>query len=155
MAQTDTSTEPHAQRWDLQRAALCRAVLPVWERQLTTALEQSVKSVSQMLQAFSEIGPVLDKLAVGNARMPPVDNIQANIEQMYVGFQYQDRLSQALSLLQTDISRMMEALTIDPQTPDALQSAPWLGRLESEYVMAEQHAGCVPHQNSQHGPTFF
>jgi len=37
--------------------SLCAAVLPVWERQLGASRAQSEAAVSQMLQAFSGIGP--------------------------------------------------------------------------------------------------
>jgi uncharacterized protein YukE len=63
--------------------------------------------------------------------------VAAQVERMYIGFQYQDRISQMIALLETDIARLQESLKGDAaDTPD-LQA--WLARLEAQYAMAEQH----------------
>ena len=141
--------------WDAPRVDLCRAVLPEWNRQLTMSVEQSAKAVSDMLFAFSQLGPVLEGLTEVDPRFGSVEHIRLQVERMYVGFQYQDRISQILNLLQVDISRMMEVMKVEPKSLDALQGAHWLGRLESEYVMSEQHAAAAPPDDSANEVTFF
>lgn len=115
-------------------AALCAAVLPVWGRLLATAQAQSETAVAEMLSAFSEISPFLE----GNTD----SDLQTLIERMYIGFQYQDRISQMLSLLQIDMQRLESALLDTPGAadPDGHSAPAWLARLESQYAMAEQHA---------------
>ncbi len=120
--------------------ALAATVLPVWIRQLATSRTQSEEAVSEMLSAFSAIGPVLRSAA--NAHKPD-GQIQAAgedaIERMYMGFQYQDRISQIMGLLLDDMQRMLAVLTNPTQqSADALNQANWLERLESQYAMAEQ-----------------
>jgi hypothetical protein len=62
--------------------------------------------------------------------------VAAQVEQMYVGFQYQDRISQMMVLLEGDIARLQAVLVADTASSPAL--AAWLQYLESQYVMAEQ-----------------
>ncbi|MDD2881550.1 MAG: hypothetical protein PHQ58_14065 [Rhodoferax sp.] len=61
--------------------------------------------------------------------------VSQQVERMYKGFQYQDRISQMMTLLHEDIERLQSAL----QTPaDSFSAADWLARLESQYVMTDQ-----------------
>lgn len=190
--------------------ALCTGVLPVWERQLASSRAQSETAVSQMLQAFADIGPHINmaerqsqqitealsqadggvtalaqacetvltpllqdpQLPAGGAQAiqqvlgmvrSAVDALEhiakpfthetqmvaAQVERMYIGFQYQDRISQMMALLESDIARLREAM--QGQTdPIGLQE--WLARLESQYAMAEQrhnHADAAGGANGQ------
>jgi methyl-accepting chemotaxis protein len=73
--------------------------------------------------------------------------VSRQVDRMYVGFQYQDRISQMMALLHTDMQRLNDAIADDKTAPDALGSAFWLSRLESQYAMAEQrqdHRGGLP-----------
>ena len=124
-------------------AALCDAVLPVWSRQLTEAQTQSSAAVHEMLAAFGDIHAVLGRLSVvdGDAhnaggKGAPAD-LSAQIERMYRGFQYEDRVSQMLALLRQDMDRLLEAIAQDSALPPPSQ---WLDRLHSEYAMSEQRA---------------
>lgn len=179
------------------RAALCTALLPVWGRHLATSRSQSEGAVAEMLAAFAEIGPHLDRAArqsqqitaalaqdeggiinlaqacevelapllaqiggpqaetlrkvlgmvqksVGELEMlsKPFEHetqmVSRQVERMYVGFQYQDRISQMMTLLHDDMAHLQTVLT-DPQAPpEALDPAVWLARLESQYVMQDQ-----------------
>ena len=175
--------------------ALSSQVLPVWARQLASSRGQSEAAVTEMLSAFAEIGPHLDRaarqsrqitaaLAQGSggitqlaqaceAEFKPVlatldsqaaaavqrviamihatvdaleqisrpfehetQMVSQQVERMYKGFQYQDRISQMMTLLQEDIQRLQSALTAEAADLDA---SAWLARLESQYVMTEQH----------------
>lgn len=179
--------------------ALCAGVLPVWERHLATSRVQSEGAVTEMLQAFAEIGPHLDRAArqsqqitdalaqadggmtglvaacerelrplTQDAHLPPASAaaiwrviglirksvdaleqvakpfshetkmVEVQVERMYVGFQYQDRVSQMMALLQGDITRLQQALTNPECSKDDVALDAWLVRLESQYAMEEQ-----------------
>ena len=194
-------TAPQAQTL----VALSAQVLPVWARQLASSRGQSELAVAEMLSAFAEIGPHLDRaarqshqiteaLAQGDggvtqlasacdALLQPVlpgcspeatqaigqvmqmihacvdaleqiakpfehetRMVSQQVERMYKGFQYQDRISQMMTALHDDIERLQLALA-EPAT--AVSAPEWLQRLESTYVMSEQRE---QHNNtSTHG----
>ena len=82
------------------------------------------------------------------------DAVNSNIERMYVGFQYQDRINQMMNLLQEDITRLHQLLEDAQAAPDALALQPWLDHLESLYAMTEQHrahsnGGAVPDSDTE------
>jgi len=178
-------------------AGLCAGVLPIWARHLALSRSQSEVAVTEMLQAFSDIGPHINRAerqseqitealsqsdggvtgltqACERALGPLLQDTQlpashtaaigqvlemvrqavraleeitkpfthetqmvaAQVERMYVGFQYQDRISQMMALLEGDIGRLQEAFASrGASTPDL---AEWVARLESQYAMAEQ-----------------
>lgn len=64
--------------------------------------------------------------------------VAAQVDRMYMGFQYQDRVSQMMSLLESDFAKLQGALSTKGQAPPDLMS--WLAHLESQYAMAEQHS---------------
>lgn len=186
---------------DLQSAqallALCNGLLPVWGRHLSTSRAQSESAVTEMLQAFADIGPhinmaerqsqqINDALAqpiggvtglveaceqalrpvLGDVEISAVNRsaieqvlsmvrsaagamehiakpfqhetqmVAAQVDRMYMGFQYQDRISQMLALIEGDIARLQEALS--GNSADVPDLAGWLVRLESQYAMSEQ-----------------
>jgi hypothetical protein len=175
---------------------LCLGVLPVWARQLESSRAQSEVAVTQMMQAFSDIGPHINlaesqsqkitealSLADGGATglvhaceraLQPLmadaqiapeqrqalqqvldmvrDAVSAlqtiaepinretkqvadHVDRMYEGFQYQDRISQMMALLEADMARLQQAAA-GPEALPQLQN--WLARLESQYAMSEQ-----------------
>ena len=176
------------------------AVLPVWGRQLATSRTQSEAAVSEMISAFAEIGPHLDRAArqshqitealshgeggitqlaqaCENELLPLLPGLDDNasaaisrvlgmigqsvaaleqiakpfehetqmvsqqVDRMYVGFQYQDRISQMMTLLHEDIQRLQAVMDMPGHDRDALAPQAWLDRLESQYAMAEQRHG--------------
>ena len=187
--------------------SLCAGVLPVWARHLATSRSQSEVAVTQMLQAFADIGPhinmaerqsqqITDALSQADggvtglayaceramapflrqeALMPAgsreamtevldlvrnavsaleqiskpftheTQQVAAQVERMYVGFQYQDRISQMMALMESDIARLQEVLA--GRSADSPDLQAWLLRLESQYAMEEQrqnHSGSSP-----------
>ena len=84
--------------------------------------------------------------------------VAEQVERMYIGFQYQDRISQMMALLEGDMTRLQEALAGHGAPTPLLQD--WLVQLESRYAMAEQrenHDG-VKNEAATPGPnetTFF
>lgn len=85
--------------------------------------------------------------------------VAEQVERMYMGFQYQDRISQMMTLLEGDIADLQAALVCRSGAPPDL--AVWLEKLESRYAMAEQHVdhagappvGATPGQDNE--TTFF
>lgn len=182
--------------------SLSLAVLPVWAHQLATSRTQSEAAVSEMISAFAEIGPHLDRAARQSHQITAAlshgeggitqlaqacDNeltpllarldepaaaairhvlamvgqsvaalediakpfehetqmVTRQVDRMYVGFQYQDRISQMITLLHEDIQRLQTILLAPGTDRTALAPQAWLARLESQYAMAEQHLGHV------------
>lgn len=128
---------------DVQLAALCAAVLPIWMRQLARSRAQSETAVQEMLTAFAAMRPVLEQFMEGGTAGASdgagVADFAAHVEQMYRGFQYQDRNSQMVTLVCEDMERLL--LAVNAPAGDAvpdLNPEAWLARLESAYAMAEQ-----------------
>jgi uncharacterized protein YukE len=177
---------------------LCSGVMPVWVRHLATSRLQSEQAVTQMLQAFADIDPHINRaerqaqqitealsqadggitkltaacerelasvfadpaLSVQSAAavrkafslvQSAVDALEQiakpfshetqmvaeQVERMYVAFQFQDRISQMMALLESDITRMHDSLGAGQQSVPALGE--WLAQLETQYAMKEQH----------------
>lgn len=132
-------------------------------QQITQALNQSDGGITDLSQACERaLAPLLSDPRLAPIATPAVaqvlalvrnavDALQATakpfsqeahivaeqVEQMYLGFQYQDRVSQMMALLEADIARLQAALA--NQGADAPKVADWLKHLESQYAMAEQH----------------
>ena len=197
---------------------LCAGVLPVWSRQLAASRAQSEVAVTQMLQAFSDIGPHINMAErqsqqitealnqTGNGvtglvqacesalapvlqdtQLPDVSRkalsqvldmvraavhalesiakpfthetqmVAAQVERMYVGFQYQDRISQMMALMESDIARLQEV--VEGRADELPELQAWLARLESQYAMDEQrhsHVGSAAGSAADdHETTFF
>jgi len=118
-------------------------VLPVWIRHLASSRGQSEAAVGQMLAAFGELAPLLSA---------PSSTATDAVDRMYQGFQYEDRVGQMMALLQQDMERLLAALTCADASLDATQ---WLQRLQSGYVMAEQHQVHGQTASGQDETTFF
>lgn len=63
--------------------------------------------------------------------------VAEQVERMYIAFQFQDRISQMMALLEADIERMQATLADASQSPPVLDA--WLAQLEAQYAMKEQH----------------
>lgn len=84
--------------------------------------------------------------------------VAQQVERMYIGFQYQDRISQLMALLEQDMDRLQEALAVPGAAVPELKA--WLGQLESRYAMAEQRenhtgAAAVRSEPESNETTFF
>jgi methyl-accepting chemotaxis protein len=198
--QQETMRVPHDESgpdYAAAQAQLCAEVMPVWVRHLATSRLQSEQAVTQMLQAFADINPHINraelqaqqitealsqadggitKLTAALAReLAPVradpqlpataayaidralglvqnavdaleqiakpfshetQMVAEQVERMYVAFQFQDRISQMMALLESDIERMCATLHNTAQPPPAV--AQWLEQLAAQYAMKEQ-----------------
>jgi hypothetical protein len=120
-----------------QLSQACEAVLqPV----LSGCTSQALDAIQQVMAMIHSCVDALESIA------KPFDHetqmVSLQVERMYKGFQYQDRISQMMTLLHEDIERLQLAF-IQPET--AVSAQEWLTRLESTYVMTEQRL--------QHGQT--
>jgi methyl-accepting chemotaxis protein len=113
--------------------------------QLADACEQELQPVLSALDgpAASAIARVLLMIrttvdALERIAKPfshETEMVSQQVDRMYRGFQYQDRISQMMTLLHDDIARLELALGDTNTDVDAVA---WLARLESQYVMTEQ-----------------
>ena len=130
--------------------------------QITAALAQDAGGIMNLAQACAqELQPLLAQSSVTVAATlqkvmgmieKSVDDLERQsrpfehkaqmvgqqVERMYVGFQYQDRISQMMTLLHDDMTRLEAVLSNPLRSADDLTEEAWLGRLESRYVMQEQ-----------------
>jgi ABC-type transporter Mla subunit MlaD len=63
--------------------------------------------------------------------------VAEQVDRMYMGFQYQDRISQMLGLVEGDLQKLQAVL--ENQNGAVPELAHWLQQLESRYAMSEQH----------------
>jgi hypothetical protein len=198
MQATMQATPPESEPGRAQALVqLCSGVMPVWVRHLATSRVQSEQAVTQMLQAFADINPHINRAEVqaqqitealsqadggitklteackrelapvlADPALPPgaaqaierafglvqsaVDALEQiakpfshetqmvaeQVERMYIAFQFQDRISQMMALLESDIDRMHGAIENTAQPTPEL--GVWLEQLASQYAMKEQ-----------------
>ena len=150
-------------------------------RQVTAALAQGEGGITQLAQACeNELAPVLGQLDAQAAQavqkviamihqavdaleqiakpfVHETELVSAQVERMYIGFQYQDRISQMIALLESDMARLQDAVAGRAADTPELQA--WLARLEDQYAMAEQrhnhHGGADSGADADNETTFF
>jgi inorganic triphosphatase YgiF len=111
--------------------SLLHEVAPVWNRQIEWAQEHSAQAVSALLHQFSLIRNELLRFGL------PAESARAALDQVLQELQYQDRVTQMLKAVQDDIARLADAAHDSAALPSAEQ---WLQRLQSGYVMDDQHS---------------
>ena len=99
---------------------------------MTAASRQAVETVLTMVR--NAVG-ALEQIA--RPFQHQTQMVAEQVDRMYMGFQYQDRISQMMTLLESDISDLQDALAHKGDVPPDLSA--WLQKLESRYAMAEQH----------------
>jgi uncharacterized protein YukE len=113
-----------------QLAQACDAVLqPV----LSGCSAQAGQAIAQVMTMIHTCVDALEQIAKPFEHETQM--VSQQVERMYKGFQYQDRISQMMTLLHEDIERLQLAM-VQPDT--AVSAEQWLARLESTYVMTEQ-----------------
>lgn len=146
-------------------------------RQITAALAQGDGGITQLAQACeNELTPLLAGLnsdaAAAVRRVlamigrsvdaleqiaKPFDHetkmVSLQVDRMYVGFQYQDRISQMMTLLHDDIERLQAVMASPGNDADALAPQDWMARLESQYAMAEQREDHAVNASSGQAPS--
>lgn len=111
------------------------------EQVLTPLLEDSsVSNASKaaVVQALDMVRAAVGSLEqVARPFQEQTQMVAAQVDRMYMGFQYQDRISQMLVLLEGDIGKLQQVLAASHGPVPGLVD--WLAHLESQYAMSEQH----------------
>lgn len=105
-----------------------------------TLTVQGREAIAQVLEMVRGAVSALQSVSPPLAHETRV--LAEQVERMYTGFQYQDRISQMMALLEGDMARLQQVL--DGTLSDIPQIEQWMVQLESQYAMAEQrdtHAG--------------
>ncbi|QDL53051.1 hypothetical protein [Rhodoferax aquaticus] len=132
-----------------------RTLAPVLQN--TTLPPEASAAIEKVLDMVRSAVSALEGIAKPFAHETQM--VAEHVDRMYMGFQYQDRISQMMALLEGDIVRLQDACT--GKAPDTLNLEAWLARLESLYAMSEQrqdHLGASnPSTDSTETgePTFF
>jgi methyl-accepting chemotaxis protein len=101
------------------------------------ASEQEETIVDQSSQAVHGVLTHMRQLSEDSESMRERGNaIRGDIEQLMVSMQFQDRVSQVLTVVDGDIARLKEQAERDEPVPDSTQ---WLQELQGHYTMREQH----------------
>lgn len=133
------------------------------EQALTPVLQDSTLAAPSRLAIESVLSMVRNAVGALEQIARPFQHqtqmVAEQVERMYIGFQYQDRINQMMTLLEGDIVDLQAALSETGVAPPNLTA--WMEKLESRYAMAEQHddhtgaptAGAQPSQDNE--TTFF
>ncbi len=129
--------------------------------EINSAMARAVSSASQMseqdtritAQTEQTIGAVVDRfndlastLEQSRQRLSGQSvAVRGEMEEVLYHLQFQDRISQILGALRSDLGRLQEMLATSErqrgagQAPEAINVASWLAELERSYTTLEQH----------------
>lgn len=129
--------------------------------EINSAMARAVSSASQMseqdtritAQTEQTIGAVVDRFnelasTLEQSRQRLSDQsvaVRGEMEEVLYHLQFQDRISQILGALRSDLGRLQEMLATSErqrgagQAPEAINVASWLAELERSYTTLEQH----------------
>ena len=93
-------------------------------------------AVLHVLETIHRTTEALEQIAMPFDRESQM--VSRQVERMYVGFQYQDRISQMMALLLGDMQRLQALMETPGNDPQAMSQDAWLAQLESRYAMAAQ-----------------
>lgn len=114
------------------------------------AAQAAVQEKASIDQSANVVGQVLahmHTLSSESQTMRERGNvIRADIENLIVSLQFQDRVSQVIGVVDQDLDRMQE--TVDSRRPPP-STAHWMDELQSRYTMREQRSH---HPTPQHAP---
>ena len=171
MMQAFAALSPHLQSAQLQSQQITAALSPV--DGTVTGLAQACAQALAPLRAHAALpadgAAAIDAaLALVRDAVHAIEQINrpfsheteavaAQVERMYIGFQYQDRISQMVALLESDMACLQDA--VDGSAPDTPDLQAWLAHLEAQYAMAEQrnnhHGGADTGTDADNETTFF
>lgn len=100
------------------------------------AIELSTHVVEDVLSHVRELGVSADKMR-GQGSI-----ICADVENLLVNLQFQDRVNQIIGTVDGDIRRLQGVVETDQPVPSADE---WMVGLQQNYTMNEQHAMHAPH----------
>jgi methyl-accepting chemotaxis protein len=115
-------------------------LVPACEHALAPALrngdlpQEARAAIEQVLRLLR--GAFGEAAQNGESETVAAQVLTEQIDRMYQGFQYQDRISQMMALLEADMNRLKDAIGNPSASTPPLDA--WLTRLESQYAMEEQ-----------------
>jgi methyl-accepting chemotaxis protein len=128
-----------------------------------SVLSRSEAAIQAVLTDFTHMVEELDDSA--EVMRNEADGIRAEIADMLVALQFQDRTSQILvqvasnlTQLETTVREQQEQTKRDGKRPEPIDVQTWLTRMEQNYAMLEQRVNHTGHQvaaDSQPEITFF
>ena len=124
-------------------------LIPNLDADGATAVHHVLETIHRTIASLERIAKPFDR---------ECQLVSQQVERMYVGFQYQDRISQMMALLFDDMQRLQQVLAAPGPDATALAPAAWMAQLESRYAMAAQrsaHAGAVSAQAGDQETDFF
>lgn len=109
----------------------------------TASAERGSAAASQaretIEQVMSTLTTTVSGLHASSMRLAEdAQDAQTQIEGLFVGFQFQDRLNQLLTLLHDDMRRLAGVLADPAASARELDADAWLQRLQEHYAMQEQ-----------------
>ena len=104
-------------------------LIPTLEVDDALAVHHVLETIHRTIGALEQIAMPFDRES---------QLVSAQVERMYVGFQYQDRISQMMALLLGDMQRLQALMEAPGTDPQAMSREEWLTQLESRYAMAAQ-----------------
>ena len=107
-------------------------LIPNLDADGATAVHHVLETIHRTIASLERIAKPFDR---------ECQLVSQQVERMYVGFQYQDRISQMMALLESDMVRLQETLRVHDVAVPELKD--WLVQLESRYAMAEQRENHV------------
>lgn len=151
MLQAFSDINPHIHRAERQAQQITQALSQAdggithltlaCERELAPVLSDPAlpAGAAQAIQkAFGLVRAAVDALEeIAKPFSHETQMVAEQVERMYIAFQFQDRISQMMALLESDMARMHETLDSGQSAVPVLGE--WLAQLESQYAMKEQH----------------
>ncbi|TAK97686.1 MAG: hypothetical protein EPO09_03600 [Aquabacterium sp.] len=108
----------------------------------TNATQNESEAIAQSSQVVSDVLQHMQELSEGSQTMRERGNvIRQNIEQLIVNLQFHDRVSQVISVVDADMTRLRDSIESDASAPAPEQ---WLQDLKRHYTMREQRQTHVP-----------
>lgn len=132
---------------------MIESVVPVWQRQIEVSRQEAEHAIDGLLNSVSSLSEALQQ--TGNLQDTPAlrqagEQVDRELEQVFVGFQFHDRLAQRLNSVSQDMQRFT-AWVAEHDGADAADAARWLDQLERTYTMDDQrthHHGAAPAERS-------
>lgn len=128
-------------------ALMAQAILPVWARQMDAIHDQLNAGIGELTEAFANLNDLQDRLAA----VPPDDpaavraalegllpEMQAHGMQALLGLQIGDRLSQMLTVVRSDMQKLVDEMPLLGEA-GAARAQEWLDALREKYTTPEQH----------------
>lgn len=127
-------------------AIMAEAVLPVWGRQMDLIHAQLNQGIGELTMAISSLTAVQEQLnevsrtdpaALAGTVTQLLPDMQVYAEQALVGLQIGDRLSQMLTVVRSDMQKLLDAMPLIGES-GAQQAQAWMDELRAHYTTPEQ-----------------